>query len=349
MIESADTRDAVHALGDDVTTGRPHRAGPPLVIQPNDVSLRSDPEAARDWFASRHDVIGNLIADVGAVLLRGFPIQQTAGFAAMMNHFPRHVHGYRGGATPRAELGPGVYEATQVAASVDIKLHQEMAYLADYPSKLAFFCNVAAETGGETIIGDMRRFTRELDPDFVDELERRGVSYHRNFRADASPHGSDEHAKIYHATLEQGFGTTDRSQIEEDCRILGMDTEWLDDGSLSITLVRDAFASHPVGGDRVYFNHILTQIIDPDWLGETYEPFLDLYDRAGRPRPYHVTYGDGSPIPLERHRAVDAGLKTVAVGSPWESGDVMIVDNVYTAHGRNPFTGHRDVQVALLA
>ena len=38
--------------------------------------------------------------------------------------------------------------------------------------------------------------------------------------------------------------------------------------------------------------------------------------------------------------------ETIAV--PWQNGDILMIDNILTFHGRNPYTGHRDVQVALL-
>jgi alpha-ketoglutarate-dependent taurine dioxygenase len=41
-------------------------------------------------------------------------------------------------------------------------------------------------------------------------------------------------------------------------------------------------------------------------------------------------------------------LEEVTVAFPWRAGDVMILDNIYSFHGRNAFTGTRDVQVALL-
>ena len=41
-------------------------------------------------------------------------------------------------------------------------------------------------------------------------------------------------------------------------------------------------------------------------------------------------------------------LASLEVAFPWRQGDLMILDNFYTFHGRNPYTGHRDVQVALL-
>jgi hypothetical protein len=223
-----------------------------------------------------------------------------------------------------------------------------MAYLKHYPSKLAFYCHVPAATGGETIIGDMRRFMRSLEPRFLSEIEQRELTYHRNFRVPDVPHGSDAYPHIYHATLRQGFSSDDHLRIEEHCERLGMEFAWLSDGSLSTRLDREGFAEHPGRGDLVYFNHILTQIMDPQWLGPDYDHYLDLYDRSGRPRPYHVTYGAGSPIADADYRAVADGLSDVVVSFPWRSGDVMIVDNIYTAHGRNPYTGHRDVQVALL-
>ena len=41
-------------------------------------------------------------------------------------------------------------------------------------------------------------------------------------------------------------------------------------------------------------------------------------------------------------------LNGLIVRFPWSHGDVMLLDNFLTAHGRNSYTGKRDVQVALL-
>src|SRR5215211_2833057 len=187
-------------LGDEVQTEQPFDGDPPLFITPRDHQLATDPDAAVAWCSAHKELLYQLIARFGAVVLRGLPIHGTAGFAALVAPYPPHGFGYRGGATPRAQLGPNVYEATQVPATVDIKLHQEIAYLHDYPSKLAFFCNVAPESGGETLIGDVRRFERGLGEGFLAKLDELGVTYQRNFRADDRPHGSDDHPKIYHAT-----------------------------------------------------------------------------------------------------------------------------------------------------
>ncbi|SNQ51141.1 putative syringomycin biosynthesis enzyme [Frankia canadensis] len=334
-------------LGDDAHAWLMEGRRLPLVVSMRG-ELARDPAAARAWFAGQWETFDELLAEHGALLLRGLPLDGTAAFSELIAHYPPHRGGYAGGATPRDELGRNVYEATRVPAAVDIKLHQEMAYLRHYPAKIAFYCRQRATTDGETIIGDMRAFGRELPERFLDDLAGRGLVYHRNFRDPHTPHGCEKYPWIYHATLVNGFGTDDHDAIEADCRRLGMDVEWQPDGSLSTRLEKAAFADHPRTHERVYFNHILTQIMDGQWLGDTYEAYLDLYDRAGMPRPYHVTYGDGGQIDEADYRAVADGLAKAVVCFPWEDGDVLLVDNVYTAHGRNPYTGSRDVQVALI-
>jgi len=335
-------------LGAGVRGHVPFPGNPPLFIEPVAEQLGSDLDAAVDWFAARSEVVDQLLVRHGAVVLRGFPVPDATSFDRFVRHYPPHAQGYTGGATPRKSIEGNVYEATQIPATVPIPLHQEMAYLKHYPEKLAFHCTTPAATGGETIIGDMRRFMAGLPARFVRNLEQNGLTYRRNFRAPDRPHGCDAHPHIYHATLTQGFGTDDRAQVERACQRIEMAFEWLPDGSLSTRLDRDALAPHPRTGERVYFNHILTQIIDPDWMGDTYEPYLDLYDRAGNPRPYHVTYGDGSPIADSDYRLVADGLTAVVMSFLWQAGDVMVVDNIFTAHGRNPYTGTRSVEVALI-
>ena len=49
------------------------------------------------------------------------------------------------------------------------------------------------------------------------------------------------------------------------------------------------------------------------------------------------------------HRPSAVGVRTgIFFGSErWQDGDLMLVDNVRTAHGREPFKGPREVVVAV--
>ncbi len=338
----------VEELGPGVEAGVPFPGNPPLELRPRGGDLAESIEAAGHWLALRADVIDWLLVRHGALLLRGFPVTGTDAFARLISHYRPHAAGYVGGATPRDAIKGTVYEATQVPPQVTILLHQEMAYLMEYPVKLAFFCNSPSDTGGETTVGDFRRFMEGLPDRFRRELHEKGVTYHRNFRVPGVAYRSDGYPRIYHADLVQGFGTQNRRDIEQACERLGMTFEWEPDGGLSTHLSRPAFAEHPLTAERVYFNHVLTQIVSPDFLGETYEPYLDIYDRAGRTRPYHVTYGDGTEIDMADHQLVADGLAAATIVPGWHAGDVLLIDNIYTGHGRTPFTGRRDVQVALI-
>ncbi|MGE0387605.1 MAG: TauD/TfdA family dioxygenase [Gammaproteobacteria bacterium] len=340
--------DAIAALGHGVRCHWPFPGSPPLFVEPVAAPLMRDRGAVIDWFRARTEAFDRIASEAGAYVLRGFPLRTAEDFSALTVHLPPMPLGYSGGATPRKAITGNVYEATQVPAMVQILLHQEMAYLHRYPAELGFFCQVAPDSGGETIIGDMRRFQAGLPEPFLREIADKGVSYHRNFRASDVPHPCEAHPRIYHATLAQGFGTDDRAEVEAQCRALGMTWRWLDDGSLSTRLDRPGFAVHRLTGRPVYFNHFLTQIMDLEWLGDTAGPYLDMYDRAGRPRPYHTTFGDGSEVTAQDYRRISAGLRAVTVGFPWQPGDVMILDNVHTAHGRNPYTGTRNVQVVMI-
>lgn len=66
------------------------------------------------------------------------------------------------------------------------------------------------------------------------------------------------------------------------------------------------------------------------------------------PRAFDATYGDGSPILDSELDTIYAALGTASVNFPWQAGDVLLIENKLTAHGRQSFTGKRDVKVALI-
>ena len=63
--------------------------------------------------------------------------------------------------------------------------------------------------------------------------------------------------------------------------------------------------------------------------------------------PRNVYYGDGSPIEeslLDEIRGVYEEEKRCF---QWHRGDFLVLDNLLTAHGREPFEGDRKVIVAM--
>jgi hypothetical protein len=225
-----------------------------------------------------------------------------------------------------------------------------MSYLPRWPGRLAFYCHVAAATGGETIIGDMRAAGAAIPAEFFKAIDQRGVLYCRNFRDQG-----DKRQPILdtiHRTWQDVFLTEDKAIAEAGCDRMGLDYRWNDDGSLTTEFRTAGVIEHPETGQRVWFNQIPAQTMRTKIerrFGPAITALIEEYYPPGRTRPTETWFGDGGAIDPADIDAVYDALDTVTLAFPWQAGDVMVLDNVLTAHGRNPYTGDRDVQVALLA
>ena len=63
---------------------------------------------------------------------------------------------------------------------------------------------------------------------------------------------------------------------------------------------------------------------------------------------YLVAGGDGTQIGAEVVAQITASLDANTRSFAWQRGDVMVVDNVLSTHGREPFTGERRILVAMV-
>jgi hypothetical protein len=63
--------------------------------------------------------------------------------------------------------------------------------------------------------------------------------------------------------------------------------------------------------------------------------------------PRNALYGDGTPIEDDVIAQIRAAFEAESVARPWSDGDVMLIDNVLSAHGRQSYTGQRNVFVAM--
>ena len=325
-------------LGPEVRLQAPGPGKLPMFVQP---AAAMGLQAAVKWMRGHREALADLVAARGALVLRGFPLAETADFAALIDHYDSHEEGYAGGVTRRERIAGKVFEASQSPAPWLVGLHQEMAYLPHYPRWVAFFCRRAAPVGGETIVADVHDLQRELPAPFLARLRAKGIVYLRNFGTEART------LPLIHKTWREAFYTDARGAAERTARDMGMQCRWEEDGSLTVSYRATGFARHPATGEQVFFNQIAGMAPSPMMLKERWESFLSLYP-PGKPWPIDVRYGDGSPIALDDLAALWAARERVTQSFPWRDGDLMVVDNIYTLHGRNPFQGERDVQVALL-
>jgi hypothetical protein len=63
--------------------------------------------------------------------------------------------------------------------------------------------------------------------------------------------------------------------------------------------------------------------------------------------PRNVYFGDGTAIHAEDLDTISAAYEQEKVVFPWHTSDLLLLDNMLAAHGRNPFTGKRQVVVGM--
>ncbi|XXZ41218.1 TauD/TfdA family dioxygenase [Sorangium sp. So ce327] len=299
----------------------------PLVLSP---ARRG--ERIMSVFAELARHVDEHLLDHGGVLFRGFHVDGVAGFRELAAAFGHPLLGYEFGSTPRTKLVEGVYSSTEYPAHQHIPLHNEQAYSREWPMKIWFYCALAAEEGGETPIADSREVYRRVDARIRERFVRHGLMYVRNFG-----NGLD-------VPWPKVFETDDRAAVSAYCERHGIVCEWKDDGELRTRQTCQAVARHPKTGDMVWFNQAhLFHISGLE--AEVREALLDVVSEDELPR--NVYYGNGEPIEDSVLDEIRGVLDELKVSFPWETGDVLMLDNMLTAHARNPFKGPRKIVAAM--
>ncbi|MDQ2908979.1 MAG: TauD/TfdA family dioxygenase [Candidatus Eremiobacteraeota bacterium] len=298
----------------------------PVALEPIDDNLD-----AAVWCAANRSWIDELLLEHGAVLLRNFRLPSAADFSAAAQALWGELFADYGD-LPRNRAGENIYESTPYPADAMILFHNESSHLASWPMRISFYCVTPAEAGGCTPLLDTRALIDQIDRGVLATFRERGLLYVRNFSEGIEP------------TWQQFFRTGDRSEVEQTCRDAGSTYEWRPSGSLRIARRAPAVARHPQSGGDVFFNQIQHHhiaCVDE----ETRDGLRALFDDDDLPR--HVYYGDGSPIPGDVMTYLGALYESVAVRFPWQHGDMLVLDNMLTAHARDPFQGARHIVVAM--
>jgi alpha-ketoglutarate-dependent taurine dioxygenase len=268
----------------------------------------------------------------GAVLLRGYAVTSRSHFSTFAESFGHPLVNYEFGSTPRTALGAGVYTSTEYPSHRSIPLHNEQAYTSNWPMKLWFYCAQAALSGGATPIADSRKIYARIAPRLRERFARDGLLYVRNYGA-----GLD-------VDWSRVFGTEDRAEVEQLCARRGIACEWTDELQLCTREKVQAVAQHPSTREWVWFNQAHLFHISALPLEER-EALLEICGSERLPR--NVYFGDGSPIEDGMLDEIRAALESERVMFPWQTGDVLMLDNMLVAHAREPFSGPRKVLVAM--
>lgn len=298
----------------------------PLVVYPKMNWL--DPIG---WARDNQEFIQKKLLEHGAILFRGFKVPAVTDFEQFaLASCPALFGEY--GDLPREEMGGNVYGSTSYPSDQAILPHNESSQMHCWPLKIWFHCVKAALVGGETPIIDCRKVYQSLDPAVRDVFARKGLMYVRNY------------VPGFDVAWQEFFRTNDRSEVEAYCRRVGLEFEWIGANRLRTRKICPAVAVHPKTGETVMFNQIQAHhvsCLEPS----TREAMLSLFEMDELPR--NVYYGDGSVIEDSVVDELREVYQKLAVTFPWQEGDILMLDNMLSAHARNPFTGPRKILVTM--
>ncbi|WPB94387.1 TauD/TfdA family dioxygenase [Streptomyces malaysiensis] len=285
------------------------------------------------WARAHAESVREQLRRYGAVLFRGFdegadalrPVVEAVGGAGALS--------YRDGATPRSELDDGVYSSTEYPADQTIEMHNEACYSWSWPRILGFACAWPAQSGGQTPLADSRKVLCRLPTELLARLERHGVRYIRNYTPGVGIPWQEA----------LGCGESGLDAYAERARLR---LERVSDDHLRTEALRPAVARHPDTGEWVWFNQATSFHLST--LGE--ELAAELVGQIGPDRvPKTSRAGDGTEFTGAELASIRAAFAAETSSFDWQLGDVLIVDNLLTAHGRAPFAGKREIRVAMAA
>lgn len=290
------------------------------------------PDDVSTWAAEHHRALRSLVTEHGSVLVRGLRLRGVDQASAVLHRLAPALMADKEAFAPRRTYTPGVYSSSAWPPNQPMCMHHELSYTLQPPCLMLFACLTAPTIGGATAVADAAAVLEALPTELVDRFEQEGWLLTRTY--------NDEIGAPY----AEAFGTDDRRAIEAYCRTAAIEFAWQPDGSLRTRQRRPAVTVHPVTGRRCWFNQIAflnEWTIEP----EIREYLIDVYGAGSL--PFNTRFGGGDPIGPDIIQMLNDTYTAHIAREPWQAGDLMLVDNVRTAHSREAFQGAREVLVAM--
>ncbi|MEU1799629.1 TauD/TfdA family dioxygenase [Streptomyces sp. NPDC019937] len=275
----------------------------------------------------RERVVGH-----GAALLSGYQWAGWDDLDAFVKHVVSAPLDYTERSSPRTELHPGVFTATDHPPTEEIFLHTEQSYNLNVPRYLFFFCKQGAPEGGASRLADCRAIHDALPREIVERFDKEGYLLVRNFLPGLG------------LSWQEAFATEDRDQVRRYCADNGIEVEWLAEDHVQTRQVRWAVATHPETGVKSWFNH-MTFFNSSALKKDLAELLLEEYGPWGIPT--NTFHADGSEIEQDVMDELHAAYRGHELDVHARNGDVLIVDNLSVAHGRAPFVPPRELFVSM--
>ncbi|CAM5343553.1 TauD/TfdA family dioxygenase OS=Streptomyces tendae OX=1932 GN=GUR47_32365 PE=4 SV=1 [Streptomyces tendae] len=295
-------------------------------------ATEAPPGAAVDWLTDRRPEIREAVARNGAVLVRGLRLDSRATAAAAVGRVIGDPLIEREGFAPRDTYGQGVYSSSHWPADQPMCMHHELSYASFAPRLMAFACLTPPADGGVTATADSRAVLRDLPEDLVARFERHGWRLTRHYNP------------FVGIGWQEAFGTDDPSEVDRYCAEHGIEARWDAEGALHTVQTRPAVVRHPETGERCWFNQIA--FLNEWTMAPEIREFLTA-EFGPEGLPFNTFCGDGTPLDRASVDLINDVYEKHTVREPWRHGDLLVIDNVRTAHSREPHRGEREIVVGI--
>lgn len=296
------------------------------------LQAETDGQRSLQWIQTHKDAINRLLQTNGALLIRGLNVPSSNQFGQLlMSLFGESLIRYEYRSTPRTELRGNIYTATEYHADQTIPQHSENAYANSWAMRIGFLCTQPALSGGATPIADNRIIYQQIPAEIREEFVRKGVMYVRNYANIDLP-------------WQEVFQTQDRDQVAQYCAQNRIDCQWSDDDTLRTVQINPAVQIHPVTGDYLWFNQAHLYHLS-NLSPEMQQSLLSLMPVDKLPK--NTFFGDGSAIDPAYLAIIRQLYIDHKVAFPWQKHDLLLLDNMLFTHGREPYSGERQVLVGM--
>jgi len=311
----------------------------PFVVRADHIGLQQvDIFGVTEYFRAHASEIKEQVMSNGALLFRGLPISTPEHYEAVLHALPYDLYQNNlGGASPRSKVTRKTFVSTEAPAPFIIGLHTEFCYQTRRPSMVSFFCVLPAAEYGETPLFDCAGILSDLSPALRERLMSEGLLYRRHLFGSKS-------LLNFRKTWQETFGTEERQEAERFLEAEGMSYEWDAKGNLSTELRLPAVLMDPTTGQpclSITMFNAESFIYNFRQFKDRYHPVLRVglewfvrHEYSKQDIFLKVLHGNGEPFTDEESREIQRAAWANAIVFPWQTGDLLLLDNIRFGHAR---------------
>lgn len=207
--------------------------------------------------------------------------------------------------------------------------HNEMTHHVNFPKNMAFTCIDPAPFGGETTIHDCAKAYELLSEEMKEKVTNRNVIVKKRYVADTTDlkYISWKQAVGEGATIAEVM--THFTSIGYECEHIKEEENGQVIDIIEVSLLRPMVYHY----DDKTCLHISMIPLTPFWYNQVW---------ANTTPPLRVTWDNHEPLSYEEFHELDKTVLSARLRyDGWRKHDVLVVDNLRTAHGRLPYIGER--------